>query len=186
MTPLELAELLRRLHVETDEELRAKYQRSLSFQDGLFNRWDRAERLGFGEGTQVYNSAQVLGDVAIGSHTFVGAFCILDGGYAPVRIGDYVSVSAGVHIYSHDTVMWSLSGGAADKRIGPVTISDRCYLGSQSVIACGVTIGEQSVVASNSFVNRDVPARTVVGGTPARVMGRVEGEGDNLKVVFGR
>ena len=104
------------MHIEQDEQLRRDYARSLSFQDGFFNRWERAERLGFGQDTQVYNSVQVFGDVAIGRSTFVGAFCILDGGYAPVRIGDYVSISAGVHVYSHDTVLWSLTGGKADKR----------------------------------------------------------------------
>ena len=186
MTGAELADALVRLHIETDEELRNKHRRSLSFQDGIFNRWDRARRLGFGAGTQVYNSVQVLGDVSIGENTFVGAFCILDGGYAPVRIGDYVSISAGVHLYSHDTVLWSLSGGRAEKRIGPVTIADCCYVGSQAIIACGVSIGPRSVVASNSFVNRDVPANTVVGGTPARQIGRVEDSGGDVRVVFSR
>ncbi|AVM75588.1 acyltransferase [Magnetospirillum gryphiswaldense] len=184
MNTVELAKLLRKLHEETDENLREEFSRSLSFQDGFFNRWDRAKRLGFGESTQIYNSVQVLGDVNIGSNSFVGAFSVLDGGYAPVRIGSFVSISAGVHIYSHDTVMWSLSGGHADKRIGAVTICDCTYVGSQSVIACGVTVGRQSVVASNSFVNDSVPDRTVVGGSPARVIGRVIEDGDQLKVVF--
>jgi acetyltransferase-like isoleucine patch superfamily enzyme len=185
-TTAELADLLHRLHLETDEELRAKYRRSLSFQDGFFDRWERARRLGAGEAAQVYESVQVLGEVAIGRHSFVGAFCILDGGYAPVRIGDHVSISAGVHVYSHDTMLWSLSGGVADKRVGPVTIGSRCYVGSQSVIACGVTIGEQSVVGANSFVNADVPPRTVVAGSPARPIGRVEGDGAEVRVVFDR
>jgi acetyltransferase-like isoleucine patch superfamily enzyme len=184
MTTEQLADLLRRLHVEQDEQLRRDYARSLSFQDGFFNRWERAQRLGFGQDTQVYNSVQVFGDVTIGRSTFVGAFCILDGGYAPVCIGDYVSISAGVHVYSHDTVLWSLTGGKADKRIGPVTIGDRCYVGSQAIIACNVTVGPQSVVASNSFVNDDVPPRTVVGGSPARRIGHVCVEGDDVSVVF--
>lgn len=184
LTTESLANALMRLHVETDDALRTDHNRSLSFQDGFFDRWERARRLGFGTETQVYNSAQVFGDVSVGSHTFIGAFCVLDGGYAPVRIGDYVSVSAGVHIYSHDTVLWSLSGGIAEKRVGPVTIEDCCYLGSQCVIACGVHIGRQSVVAANSMVNKDVPARTVVGGSPARLIGRVEGEGDTVRVVY--
>jgi len=184
MTTTDLAELLRLLHVETDQELRDKYKRSLSFQDGLYNRWDRAQRLGFGEGTQIYNSVQVLGDVAVGKNTFVGAFSILDGGYASVKIGDFVSISAGVHVYSHDTVLWSLSGGRAAKRIGPVTIADRCYIGSQAVIACGVSIGPESVVASNSFVNNDVAPGTVVGGSPARLIGRVEACDGEVRVVF--
>jgi acetyltransferase-like isoleucine patch superfamily enzyme len=184
MTVEQLAELLRRLHVDQDEQLRRDHARSLSFQDGFFNRWERAQRLGFGEGTQVYNSVQVYGDVSIGRSTFVGAFCILDGGYAPMRIGDFVSISAGVHLYTHDTVLWSLTGGRAEKRTGSVMVGDRCYIGSQAIIACGVTIGEQCVIASNSFVNENVPPRTVVAGAPARTIGHVRVKGDDVSVVY--
>jgi acetyltransferase-like isoleucine patch superfamily enzyme len=180
----ELADALLRLYEETDEELREKYHRSLSFQDGLFNRWERAKRLGFGAEAQVYNSVQVFGDVNAGEHTFVGAFCVLDGGYAPVRIGRYVTVSAGVHIYSHDTMLWSLNGGKADKRIGPVNISDYCYIGSQALIGCGVNVGERSVIGANSFVNRDIPARSIFAGSPARQIGRVEERDGVARPVF--
>jgi acetyltransferase-like isoleucine patch superfamily enzyme len=47
-----------------------------------------------------------------------------------------------------------------------------------------VTIGEMCVVAANSFVNRDVQARTIVGGTPARTIGHVEGDGEDCRLVF--
>jgi acetyltransferase-like isoleucine patch superfamily enzyme len=186
MTPEELADLLHRLGLELDARQKETRQRSLSFQDALFDRFERAQRLGFGEGSSIYNSTQVLGDVAVGRNVFVGAFGILDGQYAKITIGDYVSISAGVHIYSHDTMLWSLSGGQAEKRVGPVAIGERCYIGSQAIVACGVTVGPCSVIASNSFVNDAVPARTVVGGAPARPIGRVEGEGAGIRVIFDR
>jgi hypothetical protein len=44
-----------------------------------------------------------------------------DGGIA---IGHHCSISAGVQIYAHDTVMWALSGGRAAKRTGRVVIGD--------------------------------------------------------------
>jgi acetyltransferase-like isoleucine patch superfamily enzyme len=55
----------------------------------------------------------------------------------------------------------------------PVRIGDNCYIGSQTVVAKGVTIGDQAVVGACSFVNRDVPARAVAVGIPCRVIGRV-------------
>ncbi len=180
----DLAGQLKRLYQENDDYLRREFDRSLPFADGLFDRWERAKRLGFGEESCIYNSAMVMGDVMVGRHTWVGPYVFLDGGYDKVLIGEYCSISAGVHIYSHDTVMWSLSGGTADKKTGPVTIEDCCYLGSQSIIAPNVTIGRQTVVATNSFVNRDVPARTIVGGCPAKPIGRVEGDGEDLRLVY--
>ncbi len=53
MTPTKLAALLRQLYEDQDEQLRRDYDRSLSFSDGLHDRWDRASRLGFGEDVSI-------------------------------------------------------------------------------------------------------------------------------------
>ena len=109
---------------------------------------------------------------------------MLDGSGGGIRIGETCSISAGVHIYTHDTVHWALSGGAISSRQGAVAIGSRVYIGSQSVIGRDVSIGDMCVIAANSFVNRDVPARTIVGGTPARAIGRVEGENEDVRLIF--
>lgn len=70
------------------------------------------------------------------------------------------------------------------KLTGPVTIGSCAYLGPQSIIAAGVTIGSRCVVAANSFVNQDVPAATIVGGSPARRLGSVVGEGRDVTMLF--
>jgi acetyltransferase-like isoleucine patch superfamily enzyme len=179
-----LVELLRRAHLETDEELRLRFNRSLPFADGLFDRWERAKRLGFGEGASIYNSALVYGEVEVGEHTWIGPYTIVDGSGGLVSIGSYCSISGGVHIYTHDTVLWALSGGRLRKRTGTVRIGDRCYIASQCVIAPNVTIGQQCLVAANSFVNRDVPDSTIVGGTPAKPLGKVVIDGDHIDLRF--
>ena len=184
MTTDELASLLGDLYHERDEELRSRYNRSLPCADGIFDRWERAKRLGFGEESSVYNSAIVIGDVHVGAHTWVGPSVFLDGGYDKLRIGAYCSISASACLYTHDTVMWSLSGGASKPRTGAVTVEDRCYIGSQVIVGPGVRIGEQSVIATNSFVNCDVQARTIVAGNPARVIGRVEQNGDDIRLIY--
>lgn len=180
----ELRTLLCQLYETSDERLRIEFNRSLPFQDGLFDRWERAQRLGFGKGASIYNSALVFGDVIAGTDTWVGPYTILDGSGGPLRIGAYCSISSGVHIYTHDTVRWALSGGKCAKHAAEVTIGDCVYIGSQSVIAPGVRIGSRCVVGANSFVNRDVEESTVVAGTPAVTIGRVEGEGENLRLVY--
>ena len=180
----DLALALRRVKEQRDEELRATYDRSLPFADAQFDRWERARSLGFGEKTSIYDSSAVFGKVHVGTNTWIGPFTILDGSGGGLKIGDYCSISAGVHIYTHDTVLWAVSGGVQDARKAAVAIGSNTYIGAQCVIVAGVTIGSRCVIAANSLVNRDVPEGTIVGGTPARVLGRVEGEGADARLVF--
>ena len=57
---------------------------------------------------------------------------------------------------------------------GKIVIEDWAYIGSESLIMPGVTIGEGALVAAGSVVTRSVPPNTVVGGNPARVICTVE------------
>ena len=182
----ELALELRRLKEQRDQELRAAFDRSLPFADAQFDRWERAKLLGFGDKTSIYDSSFIFGDVKVGFETWIGPFTLLDVSGGGLTIGDHCSISAGVHIYTHDTVLWAVSGGVQQARKNAVKIGSNTYIGAQSVIVAGVTIGERCVIAANSLVNRDVPDGTIVGGTPARTLGHVEGEGAHAKLVFDR
>ena len=161
-----LRELLLRVRQAEDERLRRDWNRSLPFGDALFDRWERARGLGFGDGASIYDSALVYGEVQAGEQTWIGPYTLLDGSGGGIEIGSYCSISAGVHIYTHDTVMWALSGGRADRRTAATRIGDRCHVGAQSIVAAGVELGTQCVVAANSFVNRSFPGATIVGGHP--------------------
>jgi acetyltransferase-like isoleucine patch superfamily enzyme len=168
----EFAKHLRQAYAVQDSWLRVEHQRSLPVQDAFDDRWERAKRLGFGEGASIYNSAVLFGDVSVGAGTWIGPYVILDGS-GGLSIGSSCSISCGVHLYSHDTVSWALSGGKLPYRKLPVSIGDCCYIGSQTVVAAGVSIGTQCVVSANSFVKDNVPPRTIVGGTPAIRIGKV-------------
>ena len=184
MSPERFAEMLKACYLANEERLSADLQRSLPFQDGMFDRWERARRLGFGERTSVYNSATVFGDVRVGTDTWIGPNTMLDGSGGRLSIGSFCSISTGVHVYTHDTVLWALSGGSLCRAEGLVSIGDCVYIGSQCVIAAGVKIGSRCVVGANSFVNEDVPDGTVVGGSPARRIGQVVGQFDQVRIVF--
>lgn len=151
----------------------ARWQRDLPFEELLFDRWERARSLGFGEGASIYHNSYVYGDVKVGRHTWIGPYTLLDGS-GGLTIGDYCSISAGVHIYTHDTVRWALSGGTAAYERAPVRIGNCCHIGAQTVIAKGVTIGDHCVIGACSFVNRDIPPYTIAFGVPCRPAGRVE------------
>lgn len=163
---------LRAAYLEARSKVRRLWSRDLPIDELLFDRWERASSLGFGRGSSIYHLSYVYGEVQVGENTWIGPFTLLDG-TGGLSIGSFCSISSGVHIYTHDTVEWALSGGVAPYRRAPVRIEDNCYVGAQCVIGMGVTIGEHSVVGAGAFVNQDIPGFSVAVGTPARVIGRV-------------
>ena len=175
------ADELRRIRETLAAETRERWDRDLPFGELLSDRWERAKRLGFGEGASVYESSYVFGDVKVGAGTWIGPFTLLDG-TGGLEIGSTCSISAGVQIYTHDTVRWALSGGVAEYEHAPVRIGDRCHIGATTVIASGVTIGDHCVIGACSFVNRDVPPFTVAVGAPCRPIGKVVVDGDRIEL----
>ena len=108
-----------------------------------------------------------------------------------VEIGDYVSINRGAEFYpSH--AQKSLIRLGSHILIGPhakfygaghdlgddefadtgadIVVCDNSWVGGSVIVLAGVTIGEGAVVAAGSVVTRDVPARAVVAGSPARVV----------------
>ena len=147
--------------------VRARWDRTLPFGDYIVDRWQKARELGFGEGTSIYDSALVFGEVRVGRETWIGPFTILDGS-GGLEIGDNCSISAGVQIYTHDTIERATSGATAQR--APVRIGHNCYIGPNAIITKGTRIGDGCVVGANSLVNRSLPDRVRARGTPARIV----------------
>ncbi len=157
----------------------------MPFDELISDRWERGRQLGFGEGTSVYASSYVYGDVRIGEHCWIGPFTILDGSGATLTIGDHCDISADVQIYTHDTVARAVSSGLAEIDRAPVAIGSSCHMGAHAVIARGVTIGDHSVIGAGSFVNRDIPTHTVTVWTPCRPIGQVViGDDGDVHLVY--
>jgi maltose O-acetyltransferase len=52
----------------------------------------------------------------------------------------------------------------------PIVLEENVWLGARVVVMSGVTIGEGSVIGAGSVVTRDIPARTIAAGVPAKVI----------------
>jgi acetyltransferase-like isoleucine patch superfamily enzyme len=105
--------------------------------------------------------------IHIGNRVVINFGCLLDGRRYPIHIGNDVSIGpeAAILTLGHDpqSIDFSLRGGA-------VQIGDRAWIGYRAIVLPGVSVGEGAVVAAGSVVTRDVPAFTVVAGSPARVI----------------
>ena len=148
---------------------KTKFQRVLPFGDYFVDRWEKAKYLGFGKGTSIYDNVVVIGDVKVGKNTWIGPNVVLDGS-GGLEIGSNCSISAGVQIYSHDSVDWAISGGEELYNYGKTVIEDNCYIGPNSIIQKGVTIKKAAIVGANSLVNKNVPSLSKAVGNPIRIL----------------
>jgi len=168
-----LIQQAREMYLRLQAETRQRWQRDLPIEEMIFDRWERAKSLGFGRGTSIYHNSYVFGDVKVGEHTWIGPFTLLDGS-GGLTIGSYCSISTGVQIYTHDTVKWAVSGGKAEPDRASVNIGACCYIGSQTVIVKGVTIGDHCLIGACSLVNRDLSPYTIAMGIPCRPTGYIK------------
>ena len=77
-----------------------------------------------------------------------------------VKIGSHTTVTFGTAILAHDP-----SGGRHNTQVG-----DYCFIGVNSIIFPGITIGDNCIISAGSVVVQDVPANSWVGGNPAQVI----------------
>ncbi|WP_280586710.1 sugar O-acetyltransferase [Halorubrum sp. Boch-26] len=112
-------------------------------------------------------------NVAVGDGFFANYGCVfLDA--TPVSFGDRCMLGPGVHVYAvtHPIDPDERATGRESGR--PVTVGDDVWIGGRAALNPGVTVGDEAVVASGAVVTEDVPARTVVGGNPARVIREID------------
>lgn len=112
--------------------------------------------------------------ITLGEDVWVGYFCLLDGS-GGLEIGNKVSISSGVHIYTHDSSYfraYDLQKHPAGDHImrKPTKIGNNTQIGANSVVLPGVTIGDNVVIGACSLVNKNIPSNSVAVGNPCKVL----------------
>lgn len=82
-------------------------------------------------------------------------------------------------LIGHNVVLATLNHSIDPKKRGdmepsPIVIGDDVWIGSNSTILPGVTIGNGSIVAAGSVVTKNVGENVIVGGVPAKVIKKIE------------
>jgi UDP-2-acetamido-3-amino-2,3-dideoxy-glucuronate N-acetyltransferase len=134
-----------------------------------------------GQGTRVWQFVVVLQGAKIGADCNICAQTLIEG---EVVMGDRVTVKSGVQI-------WNGSVIGDDVFIGPnatfsndlyprskqyptqfsgVTIHNGASIGANATLLPGITIGERAMVGAGAVVTKDVPARALVVGNPAKIV----------------
>lgn len=106
-------------------------------------------------------------NLRIGKRVFINSGCKFQdqGG---ITIGDDVLVGHNCVIATLNHVMDPDHRG--DMIAAPVKIGDKVWIGANVTILQGVTIGDGAIIAAGAVVNKNVPARTIAGGIPAKVI----------------
>ncbi len=124
-------------------------------------------------GVEAHASSVISQDCVIGAFTYIGHHCFI----TRCSIGRYCSIAnnVSVGIGEHKLDRVSTSSLFYEDPYQTLTekesqIGNDVWIGSNSVIRRGITIGDGAVVGANSFVNKDVPDFAIVAGSPAKII----------------
>ncbi|GAC1683054.1 MAG: hypothetical protein PVS3B3_03540 [Ktedonobacteraceae bacterium] len=141
-------------------------------------------RVQFGHGIRFMRdfTGHFYGDVTIGNDVFFNRGCYV-AVHKRLTIGNYCLFGEGVSIHDENHVIGPgpepiASRGFVTK---PVTIGNNVWIGAKATILPGITIGDNAVVGANAVVTHDVPANTIVGGIPARILREIERSAPPMK-----
>jgi gamma-carbonic anhydrase len=124
-------------------------------------------------------NATLIGDVEIEEEASVWFGAVVRGDIGPIRIGPRTNIQDLVCIHVTEGLSKTLIGADVTVGHGAIlhgcVVGDRCLIGMGSVVLDNAQIGEGSVVAAGSVVtpNMVIPPRSLVRGTPGRVLREV-------------
>ena len=135
-----------------------------------------------GSGTRVWHFCHVLGGATIGERCSLGQNVVVMNGVVignNVKIQNNVSVYTGVELEDDvfcgpsmvfTNVINPRSHVSRKHEYQRTLVKKGASIGSSATLLCGITVGEYAIVGAGSVVTRDVPPRSVVVGSPAKVL----------------
>jgi len=112
-------------------------------------------------------------NLSIGTNVYVGPRCLFDLA-SRITIEDDVGVAAQVSFVTHVDVGNSPLRCIFSRREGPITVQKGAWLGVNTTILYGVTIGRCAMIGAMSLVNEDVPPNSLSVGIPCKVIKRFD------------
>lgn len=116
-------------------------------------------------------------EIVIGDNVGISQTALISN--CSIRIGNNVKIGGGTSVYTTDfhsldaALRRIPSQDRGNRKNAPVVICDDVFIGAQSIILKGVTIGERSVVGAGSVVTKSIPAGQIWAGNPARFIREV-------------
>lgn len=110
-----------------------------------------------------------VGDLIIGNNSRIGLGNTIIG---PVQIGNNVNLAQNVTISGLNHNYLNVNKTIASQGVStlPIVIEDDVWIGANSIILAGISIGKHSIIAAGSIVNHSVPPFSVVVGNPAKII----------------
>jgi len=107
-------------------------------------------------------------NIHVGDDVFINQHChFMDMG--GISIGNEVMIGPKVNLISGGHPL-SVTERRRAVTVSPIAIGNNVWIGAAATVLQGVTVGDDAVIAAGAVVSRDVPARTMVAGVPARVV----------------
>ena len=126
------------------------------------------------DGTKIGTFVEVQKNAFIGKNCKIQSHSFICEG---VTIEDEVFVGHGVMFINDKYPKATTESGGLqtekDWKVVPILVKRGASIGSNATILCGVTVGEGAIVGAGSVVNKDVPARTIVAGNPAKIVRKI-------------
>lgn len=110
-----------------------------------------------------------VGDIIIGDYSRIGLGNTIIG---PVSIGDHVNLAQNITVSGLNHNFQNVEKLIDEQGVStqPIIIEDDVWIGANSVILSGVTLGRHCIVAAGSVVTRSIPPYSVCAGSPAKVI----------------